>query len=252
MAKKKKRINEYDQNPAEKIQRSYKKKKRVRRFRVFFLILVIIGLGYYFYSPYSRLNTIEITGNQYISQDSIRAVMGYQEDSIRLFVSRMKIKNSLEAMSGVQSVSVNKVPFKGLKITIKENSAIAYQENEGSITVIFDDGSLAEVSDQNLYRDVQSLPKLSQFTDGAILQQFATAFAQVESSVRLQMSEILFEPLETDPLRVRMISNDSKESYVRIDEMVYQLSYYNGIVSQNPGNCYFDFLGSNVYQRACD
>ncbi len=50
---KKRRINEYDQNPALKIKNKYKKKRRVRRLRLLFLILVISAVGYYIVSPYN-------------------------------------------------------------------------------------------------------------------------------------------------------------------------------------------------------
>lgn len=253
MKKKKRRsINEYDQDPAKRIQKKYRKKRRLRRFRIFMIIVVLIAVSYYFYSPYSKVQTINITGNQSISTQEIRDVIGCDENSIRLFCWRFNIKNNINKLVGVKSVKVEKSILHGMSITITEYAPIAYQQNESSATIIFENGDLKEITDAELIKKLQSLPKLSQFSDQEILQSFAKSFCEVDESVRSQMSEIIFEPLESDPLRVKMISDDNKESYVRIDDMVYQLKYYNGIVSQNPGNCYFDFLGNNVYQRACD
>lgn len=250
--KKKQRINEYDQNPAETIKRNYKKKRRVRRLRVFFILFIIIAIGAYFYSPYSRLKTIHISGNIFVSNEEIQEAMDCDENSIRLFCWSSGIKDRISKISGIKSVAVEKSIFNGLTVYITESVPIAYQMQEENAKVIFDNGSIKEISNQELIRKVQSLPQLSQFNDEEILKQFAENFAQVDESVRTQLSDIMFEPLESDPLRVKLLSDDNKESYVRIDDMVYQLQYYNTVVGQNEENCYFDFLGGHVYQRACD
>ena len=250
--KKKQRINEYDQNPAETIKKTYKKKRRVRRLRVFLILLIAAALGAYFYSPYSRLQTIHISGNHFISNEEIQQAMNCDEDSIRLFCWSSAIKERVNKIPGIKSVAVEKSIFDGLTVSITESAPIAYQMQEGSAKVIFDNGTMKDISDSELIRKVQSLPQLSQFNDEEILKQFAENFAQVDESVRTQLSDIMFEPQESDPLRVKLLSDDNKESYVRIDDMVYQLQYYNTVVSQNSENCYFDFLGGHVYQRACD
>ncbi len=250
--KRKQRINEYDQNPAETIKKNYKKKRRVRRMRVVLVILVFLGIGGYFYSPYSRLQTIYITGNHFVSIDEIKEVINCDEESIRLFCWGPTIKKNIKKISGIKSVAVEKSIFNGLSISITESLPIAYQmQNEGA-QVIFEDGTIKLINDATLIKKIQSLPQLTQFTDEEILTEFAKNFAQVDESVRAQFSDIRFDPLDSDPLRVYLLSDDNKQSYIRIDDMVYQLQYYNTVVNQNTENCYFDFLGGHVYQRACD
>ncbi len=243
-------INEYDQNPAKNIQKKYRRKKRKRRMRLLMLSLIIIGICYYFSSPNSRLNEITITGNQYVNSNLLKEQLSYTENSIRCLTFSSKIKKELNQVSGVKSVKVKKQFLGGLKITITENTPIAYHQGD-TIQVIFDSGETLEITDEALIKKIQVLPRLSGF-DQEHLNEFVANYIQVSESVRSQLSDIIFEPLETDCSRVKLVSNDSKISYVRIEDMVYQLENYNLVISQNPNDCYFDYLKGHVYKRSCD
>lgn len=247
---KKRRINEYDQNPALKIKNKYKKKRRVRRLRLLFLILVISAVGYYIVSPYSKIQSIEIAGAKMVDESEIKEALPYHEGDFRELIFKSKIKSTLQQIPGIKGVEVTK-NLDTIKITITENNAIAYQEANKTAKIVFDDGSIKETNNADIIKVLHSLVRLSNFNDDAILQQFASSFSEVEESVRSQISDVYFEPSDSDPLKIKMISDDGKECTLRIDEMTYQLKYYNNIVSNNNENCYFDFLGSNVYQRAC-
>lgn len=243
-------INEYDQNPARSIQRKYRLKKRKRRRRILACILFLTACVYYFTSPYSKLTAIEIVGNQYINQEDIKAAAKYDENSLRMFSFVSKAKKNISELDGVKTVKVYKNLQGGLTIKITENKPIAYHQGE-NISVIFDSGDILELKDEQLLKNIQVLPNLRGF-DEEHLKLFVQNYIQISESVRNQLSEIVFEPLEIDSDRVKLISNDNKISYVRIEDMVYQLENYNLIISQNPNDCYFDFLKGHVYKRSCE
>lgn len=249
---KKKRLNEYDENPSKVIKKTYRKKKRVRRMRVLMIILLISAIGYYFYSPYSKLQSISISGNQVVSTEEIKAVLGYNEQSIRLFTFSNTIKKNVGALPVIKNVKVSKSLFHGLTVKVEESEPIAYFEKENIVTVVFDDGNIKDTNDQEIIKKAKALSQLCDFNDEEVLKEFAVQWAQVDPGVRLQISDILYEPLESDPLRIKLLGDNNKQSYVRIEDMVYQLEYYNNVVNEDSKNCYFDFLGGHVYKRTCD
>lgn len=243
-------INEYDQNPAYRIQKKYRRKRRKRRIRILFILFILSVVVCYFVSPISRIQKISIEGNKLVETSIIEQKISCTNKSIRMFVSKKQIKKQVESIDGVKKAKINKSLFNGLTIKITEASPIAYHQSD-QVKIVFDTGEVLETTDVNLIKQLQVLSKMTGF-DEESLKLFAVNFSQIEESVRLQISEIQFEPLETDPERVKLISNDNKISYIRISDMVYQLANYNQIITKYPNDCYFDFLKGHVYKRSCE
>lgn len=246
-----KHIREYDQNPAEVIKGRYRKKKRRRILKVFKIIVIVALTIAYLVSPYSKITNITINGNRYVDTNIINEAMGCKVGDFNFISFSGIIKNKVSSIEGVTAVKVKKNYFSGeMTISITEAVPIAYQENENSFYIIMDNQSIVETEKKTEYNSLTSLPKLSGF-DIETLKKFVSEFIQVDQSVRLQMSDIIFSPSEADPNKVIMITDSNKEIVTRINDISYHLSYFNSIIKQNNSNCYFDFLGSNVYQRAC-
>ncbi len=247
---KKRKFNEYDESTVVNIQRTYRKKIRKRRMFLVGIVLFSIVLICYFKAPVSRINQIDIVGNHYVDSALISENLGCSTNSIRLFTFTPKIKKNLKKIAGIKDVKVKKHLFGGLEVQIVEDNPIAYQDGD-TINVILDNGEVTDLTNHDFIKNLQQLPSLKNF-DQDNLKKFAKEYVNVLPVVREQFSEIILDPETNDPTRIKIISNNNKICYVRIEDMVYQLKYYNEIIQQNPTDCYFDFCKGHVYKRSCN
>ena len=67
--------NEHDENQVDKILKNKKKKKLKRKIKVLLVLLIFILIGAYFLSDYSKVQSIQVVGNDEIdSQDILNKV----------------------------------------------------------------------------------------------------------------------------------------------------------------------------------
>ena len=112
-----------------------KKNRPKRRFQILMLIatVLIVLIGIYFYSDYSKINSLKVNGNYYFNDKEILEMAGISYDTRHLtlvpFVSEGKLQsNELiksakihKTISGVVSIDVEEVDIIG---TYKENKKI--------------------------------------------------------------------------------------------------------------------------------
>ena len=95
---------------------------------------------------------------------------------------------------------------------------------------------------------VQRYPQAINF-DEKHLKQFIKEYKQLPSVIKNQISSIVFEPNDKDQTKCKLELDDGKIFYVRIEDMVRQLTSTNYylVTQKYPENKYYDFLGKNVY-----
>ena len=243
--------NEHDDNQVEKLATRQKKrrlKKKIKRF----LVLVIIGLLImFFFSPLSRVQTITVTGEHFLSESDVIDASGVQPDSVHALTYPYFIKKQLAKMPMVASCKVNRGFFQGIHIEIQERSVIAYELSGDQLRIIDDNGQVTQV-DIRFLTEIQQLPRLINFSDIAIFDEFCKQLIAVPASVRSLMSDIVFDPVEPyDTQRVKINMSDGKIVYVRIEDMAGELKYYQEVLSREPDACIFDIYGNKVYASPC-
>ncbi len=254
MSKEKKKkeivINEYDEDPKEATAKRFKKKKRKRNAIIFSIIAVVFLIGLYFASDLSHIQTITIEGNFYISEDEILEAVDVDVTDYRILTSKKKIRNNVEAIEGIESVSVHNNIFQGLVVTVKESSVIGFCEDEGVCQVIYANGEIGVLENTDVLSVVYSYPRITGF--GEDLEEFVEKYCQISSSVRSNFSDIVYENSAADPGKIILYSTDGKIIYIRLSDMVTQLKSYNNVMSEFPDGYIYDFVGDNVYIKSND
>ena len=249
MAKKTVVFNEYDENQSLLLAKKQKARRRRRLLKRLFFLSLLVAIGVYFGSSYSKIMTITIANNEYVAEATIVELTKVKtSSSYFLFTRGSQVESNLLASGYFDSVKVTKGWDRSLNVTVTPTPLIACYSNDQGYMVINESGKAYQISG-DFSALVATLPVLHDFND-EILARFASEFAKIPSQVRLQVSDVYFKPQAGDDLRCQFDMDDGKILYLRIDEMADQLQDNNYIilVYNYAEYKYFDFMGGYVYR----
>lgn len=224
-----------------------KKKKRKKAFRIFRRILCIgLVLGFLL-SDYSKVLTIHVKDNFFVSETEILESSGIEVNHTWFFVAFFeKIEESIEELPEVESVTLKWDSIHEITLEIDEYKKIGYQLNGSNVSLLSESGFLQEINSSEY--NYQSLIQLKNF-DQETLESFSEQFYQIPSYVRSLISDIEYSPLDGDESRVVFYMNDGRVLYLRIEDMVEQLDgdSYEKLLQIFPDNKYYDLVGKYSY-----
>ena len=148
----------------------------------------------------------------------------------------------------IKKATVKKDLLGNVKITVQENNAMLYSYIDNILYIVDEDGVMGKDVKQEKLSYVQRYPQAMNF-DEKHLKQFVKEYKQLPSVIKNQISSIVFEPNDKDQTKCKLELDDGKIFYVRIEDMVHQLTSTNYylVTQKYPENKYYDFLGENVY-----
>lgn len=245
--------NEHDENQVQKILKNKKKRKLKKRMKILLVLLVLIVIGSYFISDISRIRQIEIVGNQEVSSQDVLKKISVQKGDITLFVSVDQIEKEVSQMPFIKKVQVSKSLMGTIQIEVEEAEKVAYCTIGKKTYVIDELGNVSETDDKKLIASLQSTPRLSQFKDLKLLKSFAKEYVQLPNIIKSQTSDIIYDPQNADETRLKFMMDDGKILYLRIEDMVEQLSVFDYEANKAiyKDKCVFRFEGKNVYMDKC-
>lgn len=241
--------NEYNDNQVLKKRKKIKNQKRKRRRRLICCLFIVVLFVCFFQSDLSKIQTIEILGNNYVtSEDILKHISVKKHQSYTFFTKTATIKDEVEDMTFIKSADVSKSLFGDIVIRVKESEPITYTLIDNTLYVVDNVGEVKEDPHQVWLSFVQRCPQANGF-DTETFQTFAKEYANVSSVVQNQISNIEFIGEPNDSTKCQLELDDGKIFYVRIEDMASQLSSTNYylVMNQYPDYKYYDFLGKNVY-----
>lgn len=245
--------NEHDENQVEKILKTKRKKRLKRRFKILLFLLVFVLIGGYFLSDYSKVQSIQIVGNEDVKSEDILKNISIGDQTIYWLVNTHKIEQEIKMIPLIKKVNVSKDWFGHVKIEIEETQRVAYCVIDKKTYVIDELGSVIETDDQKMIESLQSCPQLSGFKNLEFLKTFAKAYVEIPELIKNQTSDILYAPEESDETRLKFIMVNGKILYLRVEDMVEQLSRfdYEAFMTVYNDRCEFSFEGEHVYMKKC-
>lgn len=245
--------NEHDENQVKKILKAKKKKKLRRRVKILFVLIVFIFICAYFVSDYSKVQSIQITGNEDIESEDILKYISVNKESIHLFVNTKKLSNEIKEMPLIKKVNVTKDFFGHIKIEIEEADKIAYCVIDNKTYIIDELGDVVETEDKEVIKSLHACPQLSGFEDLEFLKKFAKEYIQIPELIKNQTSDIIYSPLKSDDTRLKFIMVNGKVFYLRVEDMADQLNRfdYEAFMTVYSDRCEFSFEGEHIYMKEC-
>jgi len=249
------RFNEYDEDPRRAKLKQVKKKKRMRRLRLIALILAIGLCAAYYVSDYSQVQYISVKGNEVVDTDDIKDALGITTKDKFLFVSTRKAQENVEALGMIKKAKVSRTIYGGIKVTVEEDSPVAYAVFKKKTYVVDSDGDVIAITNKDMIATLRHYPKISRFKSLKMIKKLARQYVKLPDIIKNAVSDILYDGSDADPNRVRLLMDNGKEIDVRIDSMADDLATshfdYEAYVTEYDDYCVFSFEGNNLYMKKC-
>ncbi len=183
-------------------------KRRLNIKRVF-LLVVLFSLAFMLIKEVFKLeiDTILVSGNDYLSASDIIDVSGLKIENSFLKVSKREVCKNIKTLSLVDSCTLKKSLDRKVKIIITENKPLFYYLNEEKVVL----SSMDAVELENTF----GIPTLINYVPEKVLDEFTSGLSHISGDIIRSISEIEYTP-----------STNSKGAY--IDEERFMLSMNDG------------------------
>lgn len=245
--------NEHDENQVKKLLKTKKKKKLKKRIKVLLILLVLIIIGMYFFSDLSKIQSIQVIGNDEVKTQDIIDHISIDKNSFYLFVDKKKVVEEVKELGMIKKANVSIDLLGNVTIEIEEAEKVAYCEIGKKIYLIDELGHVVETHDKKVIESLQSCPRLSGFKDLKFLKTFAKEYVQIPELIKSQTSDIVFSPKDSDETRLEFVMDNGKTLYLRVEDMVEQLKKfdYEAFMTAYSDRCVFSFEGKHIYMKKC-
>lgn len=208
------------------------RRKKANRRLIFLLVLFFILIAFilYFQSPLSHVKTITISGNQVHSEKEIISITGITNDTNIWRVRKQEIEAKLNELPEMKKTEVKIQMPNTVVIKIQEFKRISYIADGKSFLPVLDNG---EILNEKKTDDLPlNAPILFTFTENDVLEEMIKSLEQLPVEVLNSISEIHYDPKETDKYHILVFMNDGNEVSATIRTFAEKMSHYPSIISQ--------------------
>ncbi len=236
--------------------RKNRKQRRLISIYVRRLIFVLLLLAFSFalyaidQSDLLRVKTISVVGNVHIDDQEVISLSEIRLGDRIWLTSKNSVRKRVSASPWVSQANVLK---EGNQVTIEvtEHRILGYKVTD-RISLLLQSGELIPLKESQLDW-IATASIITGFEDDEVQKRLVDAFAAVDDSIMLFISEIHQNPTTYDQQMIRLIMSDGNQiftDYAGLD----LINEYKLIVSQiNPANkcIYFDALHRAYSSRPC-
>ena len=228
MDKKKNVVSIEDRIPKLKQQR----RKKANRRLIFLLLLFFIFIAciLYFQSPLSHVQSIKVLGNNVYSDKDIVSSAKVSSDTNIWKVENNEIEKKLEQLPEIRTAEVKKQFPNTVVINVNELKRIAYISVENDYVPVLENGKVLE-NHQSTNIPLNA-PILFGFTEDKSLKEMIKAIEQLPEEVLNAISEIHYDPIQSDEFHISLYMNDGNEVSATITTFAEKMVHYSSIVSQ--------------------
>ncbi len=214
--------------PSIKAQRKQRANRRLLFFLSLFFILLLLII--YFQSPLSHIKTIVVSGNEYVSAEELIEMSELNERTNMWGFDKDAVVEKLLTHRVIKSASVARHFPNTVELIVEEHPRIAYLYRDERYYPILETGDrIKEIPREQIPFDA---PILIGFEEGDALQELAAELTKVPSSIIERISEIFYEPTDSDPLAIVLYMSDGIVVRSSIDEFSSKIAPYPSIVQQ--------------------
>lgn len=121
------------------------REQKIRRYTFFTVLALIAVLSVMFFTPLFNIKTVQITGNNKLSSETITEQIGTLTGKNLFRTGKRSIKNKLYNLAYIEKAAIKKKPFPPtVIINITESSPMCQIESSGTFTVIDKNGKVLE------------------------------------------------------------------------------------------------------------
>lgn len=197
---------------------------------LFFLIVLIIV---FIRSPYSKVQEIQVFGNDIYLSDQIIEQSGLVKGMQFLNVWESSVQRNLKSFEGIKEVTVTR-SFPGvIQLHVTEWKRVAFWNGQdGSRYPLLENGFV--LKQVNFAQRVVDRPLISSWPSPELLPNLAKSLAKLSPPVLGEISDIALTPTVYDKQRVTLFMRDGNEVRSVIYKLDKMLNWYPSIVKELP------------------
>lgn len=196
------------------------------------LALLIIAVMGFFISPYSRVSSVRITGNEIVSIKQIKHYSPIKKGTplISVWGKTEKMAAELKKRSQrMQSVEIKLLHFNQVTIKVAEYPTIGYLYGNGGYQPILKSGVIIK---DKVLNPRAGFPILKKFHNAKRLRRTVQQYRRIDPPVRASIGTISYSPTKSNPDRVFLHMHDGNRVYASIDSFGDKMDYYPSINSK--------------------
>ncbi|WP_430786105.1 cell division protein FtsQ/DivIB [Virgibacillus flavescens] len=224
------------------------RKKKANRRLIFYLSIffLLISIVVYLQSPLSNVKTIEVTGNNVLSDEEVVTKSNLAANTNIWMIDESKIKNNLNENPIISSVKVKtKLPWT-VEISVKEFERVGYVKDDGNFYPILGNGKVLD----SLKKETSNgdAPLLINFSEEVILNKMTSELKELPQNIRSLISEIHWKPKEGNKNKIELYMTDGYIVDGTIRDFSDKMSVYPSIVAQlDPESEGIIHIGVGIY-----
>ena len=193
---------------------------------IFFLLIFSI---IYFQSPISKIQSIKVEGNSYLTEKEIIEASGIRLNENLWEVKKNEAATAIENEKEVSSAKISRQLPNTIVITVDEYEYKAYVQEGKDYYPVLTNGSILK---KKLRVIPDSGPLLVSFKEGKALQKVIEQLDNLSPEIMNSISEIHYQPSESAPYKITLYMNDGYEVTASGETLAKKMSHYPAIVSQ--------------------
>lgn len=199
---------------------------------LFFLTVLIVV---FIQSPYSKVQQIQVFGNDIYSAEQIVAQSGLTRDMQFLNVWESSVRNALQPFEGIKEVTLTR-SFPGvIQIHVTEHKRVAFWSGQdGTRFPLLENGYVLKQVDFS--KRVVDRPLISSWSAPELLPNLAKSLSRLSPAVLGEISDIALTPTVYDKQRVRLFMRDGNEVRSVVYKLDKMLNWYPAIVKELPSD----------------
>lgn len=205
-----------------------KKRKRRRQIQlgVFIgVILLVILILLYMFTDISKVDQVDIKGEEIVSKNDIEKALDIKKDSRIYNIPVSDMKSKIEEIEGVKSVEIKRHFPNDLTVNVNEYEIIGLVKEKKHYVPLLENGKTIKNLSTDLPIDV---PILNDFSSKK-LNKMIPELKKVKPKVKSMISEINYKPGENNQNRIQLFMTDNVEVVGDIQTFANKINYYPSI-----------------------
>ncbi len=205
-----------------------KKRKRRRQIQlgVFIgVILLVILILLYMFTDISKVDQVDIKGEEIVSKNDIEKAIDIKKDSRIYNIPVSDMKSKIEKIEGVKSVEIKRHFPNDLTVNVNEYETIGLVKEKKRYLPLLENGKTIKSLSTDLPIDV---PILNDFSSKK-LNKLIPELKKVKPKVKSMISEINYKPGENNQNRIQLFMTDNVEVVGDIQTFANKINYYPSI-----------------------
>lgn len=202
---------------------------------VFIFHLIFIVIFAYLISPWSKVDTITVEGNQDVYDQLI-----IDESSVKIgdpiYKSKQKFEqNEKEIVDQLTQISKSKFKIEEMNkvvIQVEEFNTVAYIAKDGAYLRVLENGS---VLDELYSISLGNQLILSKFEEGEVLNAMIEELKEIKRPILNLISEVELIETRENPLFIRVYMNNGNRVLAKIPDFSRKIPYYPQMVQAVEG-----------------